>query len=220
MNCGGFYWKKVCLNESSTNLREVKEQITQTSATTENIATSMCFWDRSYHFCVDNSKILSVCSGGTARYATNVTLTNACDLAHKWYVDSVTSGITGAFTSANNGLCSSGQVVSLGGTLTGDTTIDGAHTFTAGTGLVTVGTGGITSTGHISGAGARFSGDLRQRVGFYISSDSASVPTGYTRAQKTTQLLAGGVAMLSCKSGQITPRLPTARSSGCNLSSS
>jgi len=44
------------------------------------------------------------------------------------YVDSVTSGITGAFTSANNGLCASGQIVSLGGALTGDTTISGAHT--------------------------------------------------------------------------------------------
>jgi len=41
------------------------------------------------------------------------------------YVTGLTSGITGAFTTANNGLCSSGQIVSLGGTLTGDTTIGG-----------------------------------------------------------------------------------------------
>ena len=44
---------------------------------------------------------------------------------------SVTDILGGAITSANNGLCSSGQVVSLGGTLTGNTVIDlGGHNLT------------------------------------------------------------------------------------------
>jgi len=48
----------------------------------------------------------------------------ARSLVTKQYVTGVTSGITGAFTTANNGLSSlSSQVVSLGGDLTGTTTI-------------------------------------------------------------------------------------------------
>jgi len=54
-------------------------------------------------------------------------------LVTKQYVSGVTSGLTSAFTTANNGLCANNQIVSLGGTLTGDTTISGAHTLCLGT---------------------------------------------------------------------------------------
>lgn len=46
-------------------------------------------------------------------------------LVTKKYVTGITSNLIGAFTTANNGLSASNQIIGLGGTLTGDTYIDG-----------------------------------------------------------------------------------------------
>ena len=86
---------------------------------------------RSWEFCKNDAVILSILSGETARYGSNVTLTNDCDLAHKWYVDNATGTLSGA-----NGLTKDGDNIVLGGSLTGNTTINVTGqelTFTGGT---------------------------------------------------------------------------------------
>jgi len=110
-------------------------------------------------------------------------------------------------------------------TLDGDTTVEGSHTFTTGTGLVTVGTGGITTTGHVSGANAKFSGttlsgfltiadDLTRRTAKYISGNVGR-PTGYLNASGSgtpgigAVLPSEGIIYLSGRSGSINCKLTT-----------
>ena len=101
------------------------QSLTNSSNSALNIKTIMDYDTRSWEFCKDNAIILSILSGGTARYGSNVTLTNDCDLAHKWYVDNATGAL-----SANNGLDRQGNNIVLGGDLTGATTICSLNTDT------------------------------------------------------------------------------------------
>jgi len=97
-----------------------------------NMMTCMNNLTKTFTHTIDGNVILSICSGGTARYGVATTaaaITNNADLANKIYVDtcvtSATSGITScAITTANNGLTKVGQNVVLGGTLSGNTAID------------------------------------------------------------------------------------------------
>jgi len=103
----------------SSTCKMTCESITDRSNSALNIKSVMNYNDRSFSFIKDDFNILNILSGGTARYGSNVTLNNDCDLVHKWYVDNATSSL-----SANNGLTKNGTIISLGGTLTGDTNIN------------------------------------------------------------------------------------------------
>jgi len=111
------YVKEACIASS----KQTYESLTDSGNAALNIKSVMNYDTRSWEFCKDNSTILSVLSGGTARYGSNVTLTNDCDLAHKWYVDNAAGAL-----SAANGLTRTGDTIVLGGALTGATTISGA----------------------------------------------------------------------------------------------
>jgi len=120
--------------------------------------TMMCATDL-MTFCFEGSAIFSAPSNGWACYATSgqPTTFTANAIPNVAYVTGLTSGA--GFATANNGLCSSGQVVSLGGTLTGDTTISGDTndlTFNGLTNFNTTATnigltGAVTVTGAILG---------------------------------------------------------------------
>jgi len=113
------YVKEACIASS----KSVTESLTDSGNSALNIKSVMNYDTRSWEFCKDNAVVLSVLSGGTARYGSNVTLTNDCDLAHKWYVDNATGAL-----SANNGLSKEGNNIVLGGSLTGATTVSGTTT--------------------------------------------------------------------------------------------
>ena len=110
------YIKETCIASSKLSC----EALISRSTASDNIKTIMDYDTRSHSFIKDDLVILSILSGGTARYGSNVTLNNDCDLAHKWYVDNATGSID-----ANNGLSREGDNIVLGGALTGNTCING-----------------------------------------------------------------------------------------------
>jgi hypothetical protein len=93
---------------------------------------------------------------GDLRYQTHPTFTGNTQIVDKQYVDSATGGIC-----ASNGLTKSGSYITLGGALTGETTINGAHTLrmnvctlnlTGTTGFaLSTGNGVITDSGNKGG---------------------------------------------------------------------
>jgi len=113
------YYNEACIGSSKLTC----VALVDTSNSALNIKSVMDYDTRSWEFCKDDAVILSILSGGTARYGSNVTLTNDCDLAHKWYVDNATGTLSGA-----NGLTKDGNNIVLGGTLTGATTVAGSTT--------------------------------------------------------------------------------------------
>jgi hypothetical protein len=110
------YIKEACIASSNLSCEAL---INKTTAT-DNIKTVMNYTDRSHNFIKDDSTILSILSGGTARYGSCVTLSNDCDLAYRGYVDDAANSISGS-----NGLTRVDDNITLGGTLTGNTCIDG-----------------------------------------------------------------------------------------------
>lgn len=80
---------------------------------------------------------------------------------------------------------------STGITLDGDVTIDGSHTF--------------TSAGDMS-----LTGDLTRRYAKYISANALwTIASGYTRCPWWTEIIDDGTVILSGKSGNIYPKLPS-----------
>ena len=114
-NADMHYVKEACVASSKL----LCESLINRGNSALNIKTIMNYDDRTYSFITDDSTILRV-SGDTARYGSNVTLTNDCDLVHKWYVDNAAGSLGGS-----NGLTDDGNNITLGGTLTGNTCIDG-----------------------------------------------------------------------------------------------
>jgi hypothetical protein len=104
----------------SSSCRMTCESIINIFDSALNIKSIMNYDNRSFTFSIDNSTILDILSGGTARYGSNVVLNNDCDLVHKWYVDNAAGSISGS-----NGLTRVDDNITLGGTLTGNTCIDG-----------------------------------------------------------------------------------------------
>ena len=129
-NSGLTYNQRTILNHTGTNMFFC-ESIQDSSNSALNIKFAGCYVDRSFTFSKNNTSVLSILSGGTARYGVATTaacITNDADLANKIYVDTCVNSLTGttsvAITGATNGLCKVGQNVVLGGALTGNTCID------------------------------------------------------------------------------------------------
>lgn len=116
-NVDTHYVKEACIASSKLSC----EIIINRSTPALNIKTVMNYDDRSHAFISDDSTILTILSGGTARYGSNVSLTDDCDLAHKYYVDNAIGSFSGS-----NGLTRVDNNITLGGTLTGNTVISGA----------------------------------------------------------------------------------------------
>lgn len=102
----------------SSSCRMASEAISDSNDSAQNIKSVMDYSGRSFVYSVNDSTILSILSGGTARYNSCVTLANDCDLTYKGYVDSALNSFT-----ANNGLTKDGTNIRLGGSLTGSTTV-------------------------------------------------------------------------------------------------
>jgi len=99
-NCDTHYVNEACIASSKLAC----EALIDSNNSALNIKTVMDYDTRSFEFSKDDSVILSILSGGTARYGSNVTLTNDCDLVHKWYVDNSAGALSGA-----NGLTKDGN---------------------------------------------------------------------------------------------------------------
>jgi hypothetical protein len=94
------------------------EEIIDKYDSNNNIKSIIDYSGRCFNYNINNNNILSILSGGTARYGSNVIINNDCDLVHKYYVDN-------SYSSAN-GICKSGNNLVLGGSLTGQTNISGS----------------------------------------------------------------------------------------------
>jgi len=148
------YVSEACIASSKLSCQSLNDS----SNSALNIKTVMDYDTRSWVFCKDNAVILSILSGGTARYGVATTaacITNDADLANKIYVDEAVDGI-----GVSNGICESGDNFVLGGTLTGDTQIDAStNDFCLNNaGAITIESTGAGAATIICGYNSRFCG--------------------------------------------------------------